>query len=102
MNYWIQSARESLLQTIGCVDVIVLNDAEIRMLTGEPNLTRAARQLRELGPKIIVVKQGSYGACVFGDDGTIPHVIGGFPAGRLRWTWSVMVFENLLSESRAV
>ena len=69
MNYWIQSARESLLQTIGCVDVIVLNDAEIRMLTGEPNLTRAARQLRELGPRIIVVKQGSYGACVFGDDG---------------------------------
>jgi sugar/nucleoside kinase (ribokinase family) len=69
MNYWIQSARDSLLQTIGCVDVIVLNDAEIRMLTGEPNLTRAARQLRELGPRIIVVKQGSYGACVFSDDG---------------------------------
>jgi len=69
MNYWIQSARESLLQTMRCVDVIVLNDAEIRMLTGEPNLTRAARQIRDLGPSIIVVKQGSYGACVFGDDG---------------------------------
>jgi sugar/nucleoside kinase (ribokinase family) len=69
MNYWIQSARDSLLETMRCVDVIVLNDAELRMLTGEPNLTRGARQIRELGPKIIVVKQGSYGACVCSDDG---------------------------------
>jgi sugar/nucleoside kinase (ribokinase family) len=69
MNYWIQSARDSLLETIGCVDVVVLNDAEIRMLTGEPNLTRGARQIREIGPRIVVVKQGSYGACVFSDDG---------------------------------
>ena len=69
MNYWIQSAKDSLLRTIACVDVIVLNDAEIRMLTGEPNLTRAARKIRELGPRIVVVKQGSYGACLFTDDG---------------------------------
>ncbi len=69
MNYWITSARESLMRTIGCVDVVVLNDAEIRMLTGEPNLTRSAKQLREAGPRIVVVKQGSYGACVFSDDG---------------------------------
>jgi sugar/nucleoside kinase (ribokinase family) len=69
MNYWIQSARESLLQTMGCVDVIVLNDAEIRMLTGEPNLTRATRELKALGPRVVVVKQGSYGACLFTDDG---------------------------------
>jgi sugar/nucleoside kinase (ribokinase family) len=69
MNYWIQSARDSLVETIGCVDVVVLNDAEIRMLTQEANLTRAARQVRELGPRIVVVKQGSYGACVFSDDG---------------------------------
>jgi sugar/nucleoside kinase (ribokinase family) len=69
MNYWIQSARDALLQTMGCVDVIVLNDAEIRMLTGEPNLTRATRELRSLGPHVIVVKQGSYGACLFTNDG---------------------------------
>jgi sugar/nucleoside kinase (ribokinase family) len=69
MNYWIQSARDSLLQTIGCVDVVVLNDAEIRMLTGEANLTRAVQELRAAGPRIVVVKQGSYGACVFSDDG---------------------------------
>ena len=69
MNYWIQSARDSLLETIAGVDVVVLNDAEIRMLTAEPNLTRAARQIREAGPRIVVVKQGSYGACVFSDGG---------------------------------
>lgn len=77
MNYWIQSARESLLETMGCVDVIVLNDAEIRMLTGEPNLTRGIRQIRALGPRIIVVKQGSYGACVFADHGFF--FVPGFP-----------------------
>jgi sugar/nucleoside kinase (ribokinase family) len=77
MNYWIQSARDSLLETIGCVDVIVLNDAEIRMLTGEPNLTLGARQIRALGPRIIVIKQGSYGACVFSDDGFF--FVPGFP-----------------------
>jgi sugar/nucleoside kinase (ribokinase family) len=69
MNYWIQSARDSLLQTIGCVDVVVLNDAEVRMLTGEPNLTRAVSQITDAGPRIVVVKQGSYGACVFSDGG---------------------------------
>jgi sugar/nucleoside kinase (ribokinase family) len=69
MNYWITSARDSLMQTIGCVDVVVLNDAEIRMLTDEPNLPRAVQQLRKAGPKVVVVKQGSYGACVHSDDG---------------------------------
>ena len=69
MNYWIESAREALLETIATVDVIVLNDAEIRMLTGEPNLSRCVRQIRRLGPRVVVVKQGSYGACLCTDDG---------------------------------
>ena len=69
MNYWIHSARDALLDTMRTVDVIVLNDAEIRMLTKEPNLTRGVRQIRELGPRVVVVKQGSYGACVFTDAG---------------------------------
>lgn len=65
MNYWIESARESLLAAIRTVEIVVLNDAELRMLTGEPNLARAARQLCGLGPFAVVVKQGSYGACLF-------------------------------------
>ncbi len=66
MNYWIESARSSLLETMRCVDTIVFNDAEVRMLTGEPNLARAAREIRELvGPRVLLVKQGAYGACMF-------------------------------------
>jgi sugar/nucleoside kinase (ribokinase family) len=68
MNYWIESARGSLLEAIRAVDVVVLNDAEIRMLTNEPNLAKGARQLRELGPRVLVAKLGSYGACMFADD----------------------------------
>jgi sugar/nucleoside kinase (ribokinase family) len=69
MNYWIQSARDSLLETMGVVDVIVFNDAEVRMLTGEPNLARAARGIREVGPRVLLVKQGAYGACMYSESG---------------------------------
>ena len=69
MNYWIESARDSLLQTLSGVDVVMLNDAEVRMLTGEPNLKTAAAQLRGHGPRVLVIKQGSYGACMCTDEG---------------------------------
>jgi sugar/nucleoside kinase (ribokinase family) len=69
MNYWITSARDSLLQTMRAVDVVVLNDAEIRMLTHDPNLARGARQIRALGPRVVVAKQGSYGAAMFTEQG---------------------------------
>jgi len=77
MNYWIESARDSLLETMRTVDAIVLNDAEVKMLTGEPNLARGARWIRELGPRILVVKQGSYGACMVTDAGFF--FVPGFP-----------------------
>jgi sugar/nucleoside kinase (ribokinase family) len=69
MNFWIESARDSLVSAIAEVDVVTLNDAELRMLTHEPNLARAARQLRDLGPRVALVKQGPYGACMFTDEG---------------------------------
>jgi sugar/nucleoside kinase (ribokinase family) len=68
MNLWIETARDSLLQTIAGVDLVFLNDAEIRMLMREPNLVRAARALMEHGPKTIVAKQGEYGAALFTGD----------------------------------
>jgi sugar/nucleoside kinase (ribokinase family) len=68
MNLWIETARDSLLQTISGVDLVFLNDAEIRMLMREPNLVRAARALMEHGPKTIVAKQGEYGAALFTGD----------------------------------
>jgi sugar/nucleoside kinase (ribokinase family) len=69
MNYWIESARESLVRTMKQVDVIVFNDAEVRMLTGEPNLARAAREIRAIGPPVLLVKQGAYGAAMFNEGG---------------------------------
>ena len=58
MNLWIETARDALLETIAGVDLVFLNDAEIRMLMREANLVRAARGLMEHGPKTIVAKQG--------------------------------------------
>jgi sugar/nucleoside kinase (ribokinase family) len=68
MNLWIETTRESLAAAIAEVDCVLLNDAEIRMLTEEPNLTRAARALMAMGPSIVVAKRGEYGAALFGPD----------------------------------
>jgi sugar/nucleoside kinase (ribokinase family) len=69
MNLWIDTARDSLEQTIRGVDIVFLNDAEVRQFTEEANLLRAARQIMELGPRVIVAKQGEYGAALFTEDG---------------------------------
>ena len=77
MNLWIDTARDSLLAAIASVDCVILNDAELRQLTGKPNLVvRRARdprlgasgrpsvRLRHRGPSVIVAKQGEYGAAL--------------------------------------
>ena len=68
MNFWIETTRDSLLRTISTVDMVLMNDDEVRMLTEQPTLLRGARQLMELGPRIVVVKQGEYGASLFTED----------------------------------
>src|SRR3954462_13789099 len=68
MNFWLGSARDSLKSAIAEVDCLLLNDAEIRELTGEPNLARAARAAMEMGPGVIVAKRGEYGAALFAGD----------------------------------
>jgi sugar/nucleoside kinase (ribokinase family) len=62
MNLWIDTARDALLRVIEHCDCVLLNDAELRMLTGEPNLVRAARTVIGWGPGAVVAKQGEYGA----------------------------------------
>jgi sugar/nucleoside kinase (ribokinase family) len=69
MNLWIETTRDALLAAAGDVDCVMLNDAEVRMLTQEPNLARAARSLMEIGPRIVVAKRGEYGAVLFTSDG---------------------------------
>jgi sugar/nucleoside kinase (ribokinase family) len=69
MNLWIDTARDSLVAAISDVDCVILNDAEIRMLTEQPNLARAARELMGMGPSVVVAKRGEYGAALFTEDG---------------------------------
>jgi sugar/nucleoside kinase (ribokinase family) len=69
MNLWIETARDSLIETIANVDCLLLNDAELRQLTREPSFVRAARQVRVWGPRVVVAKQGEYGAAMFTDEG---------------------------------
>jgi sugar/nucleoside kinase (ribokinase family) len=65
MNLWIDNTRESLLQTIRLVDVVIINDAEARQLTQVPNLIKAARTILSWGPRALIVKRGEYGAALF-------------------------------------
>lgn len=69
MNLWIDTAKDSLTETIKLVDAVFMNDAEIRMLTGNSNLVRAARELLDLGPRLVIAKQGEYGAALFTREG---------------------------------
>lgn len=69
MNYWIEDARDSLIESIAGVDCLMLNDGELRELTQEPNFVRAARRIREWGPSVVIAKQGQYGALMISDDG---------------------------------
>jgi sugar/nucleoside kinase (ribokinase family) len=72
MNLWIEEARDSLVSAIESVDCLILNDAELRQLTGKPNLLSAAREVlswgpstgEARGPSVIVAKQGEYGAAL--------------------------------------
>ncbi|HET6648167.1 MAG TPA: PfkB family carbohydrate kinase [Pyrinomonadaceae bacterium] len=65
MNLWIETSKDSLLRTIRGVDVVIINDAEARQLTGIPNLIKAARMILSFGPKALIVKRGEYGAALF-------------------------------------
>jgi len=77
MNLWIDIARDSLVRAIAGVDCLVLNDAELRQLTGKPNLISAAREILSWAPScdehrppsVIVAKQGEYGAALITRDG---------------------------------
>ena len=68
MNFWISSMKEQLIETIKVVDCIIINDAEARQLTEEPNIHKAAKKLMEFGLKAVVIKRGEYGATLFTDD----------------------------------
>jgi sugar/nucleoside kinase (ribokinase family) len=66
MNLWISVRRKALLKTIRLVDAVVLNDLEIRQLTGEHSLIKAAHACLRLGPAYVFLKRGEHGATLIG------------------------------------
>src|ERR1700689_3305360 len=65
MNYWIKDHKPALLEVLKGLDILLINDTETRMLAGNPNLLQAARAVMKLGPRMLVVKHGEYGATLF-------------------------------------
>jgi sugar/nucleoside kinase (ribokinase family) len=69
MNLWINIARKDLLKVMTKVDLMVLNDQEVKLLTGESHLKQAAHAVLKLGPKRVIVKKGEHGAMLVGPEG---------------------------------
>ena len=65
MNYWINDFRPQLLETLKEWDFLLINDSEARLLSGSYNLRRAAATIMEMGPSILVIKRGEFGALLF-------------------------------------
>jgi len=68
MNYWIETTPQELRQTLELLDVLILNDSEVRLLAKEPNLVRAAKVIRSMGPRVIIIKKGEHGALLVTED----------------------------------
>jgi len=68
MNFWMDIAMDDLLTTIKMIDVLTINDAEARQLSGEYSLVKAARKILTMGPKYLIIKKGEHGALLFGED----------------------------------
>jgi sugar/nucleoside kinase (ribokinase family) len=69
MNFWIEGTPSELRKTLARVNGLVINDEEARQLSGEHNLLRAAAAIRKMGPSVVVIKRGEYGALLFDDEG---------------------------------
>ncbi|MDA0329560.1 MAG: PfkB family carbohydrate kinase [Gemmatimonadetes bacterium] len=68
MNYWIEGNRDSLIDLLGRVRILMVNDEEVRQLAGEVNLLKAARWVQSRGPEFVIVKKGEHGAILFAKD----------------------------------
>jgi len=65
MNYWIKGHRPALLEVLKGLDILLINDTEVKMLASNNNLVQAARAVMAMGPRLLVVKHGEYGATLF-------------------------------------
>ncbi len=67
MDYWIERKNKELLETLRYINVLILNDSEARLLSHEPNLIKAGRVIRGLGPSVVIIKKGEHGALLLTD-----------------------------------
>jgi sugar/nucleoside kinase (ribokinase family) len=65
MNYWIERTPDELREVLARVDILLINDSEVRQLADEPVLRKAAASILEWGPEVLVVKKGEDGAVTF-------------------------------------
>ncbi|MBP1772837.1 MAG: sugar kinase [Holophagaceae bacterium] len=69
MNFWIEGSRPALLDVLREVDILLVNETEARSLSGQHNLLKAYQRIRELGPRVLVVKRGEHGVSLFAPEG---------------------------------
>lgn len=68
MNFWMDIAMDDLKETLKIIDVLIINDEEARQLSNEYSLVKAAKVIRDMGPKILIIKKGEHGALLFKDE----------------------------------
>jgi sugar/nucleoside kinase (ribokinase family) len=68
MNFWMESAMADLKIVLRYVDMLMVNDAEARQLTGQFSLVKAAKTILKMGPKFLIIKKGEHGALLFHND----------------------------------
>lgn len=68
MNFWIESKKDALLEVLMRVDIVFMNDAEVRQLCDTFSVIKAANMIREMGPSVVIVKKGEHGAVMISDD----------------------------------
>ncbi len=65
MNFWIDGKRDALIKVLGRAHIVIINDGEARQLVQEVNLVKVAREILKLGPRVLIIKRGEYGALLF-------------------------------------
>lgn len=68
MNFWMDIAMDDLKKTLKAVDILIINDEEARQLSEEYSLVKAAKKIRTMGPKYLIIKKGEHGALLFHED----------------------------------
>jgi sugar/nucleoside kinase (ribokinase family) len=67
MDHWIQGSDKELRKVLKRIEMLVINDSEARLLSGEHNIVRAARSILKMGPRVVLIKRGEYGVLQFSD-----------------------------------